>query len=194
MADVTGVLLAAGGSTRFGSHKLLALIHNKPLIVYSAVALDPCDHIVAVVREDDTDLHSRLRDLDIECVVNAEPARGIGFSIACAVQATADSGGWCLLPADMPYVDPATTRQLVQALHNGAALAAPVYQDQRGHPVGFSARFYGALAGLDGDTGARRILQQYSDQLSMINTDNAGVLQDVDIPADLDTVSALTLG
>jgi molybdenum cofactor cytidylyltransferase len=193
VTGVTGVLLAAGASSRFGSHKLLAQLNNNPLIQHSAAALGPCDRIVAVVREADAALQTRLRDLDIECVVNTEPARGMGFSIACAVQATANSRAWLLLPADMPYVSTATTQKVVQALREGAALAAPFYQGQRGHPVGFSVRFYEALAGLDGDVGARQILEQHRDQLRLIHTGDAGVLLDVDIPSDLGSVPASVL-
>ena len=109
----------------------------------------------------------------------------MGHSIACAVNASADSDGWCLLPADMPFVKPSTTQQIVQALQAGAAMAAPVYRRRRGHPVGFDAAFLGALTMLDGDSGARSILQQQCSQLLTIDTDDAGVLADVDVPTDL---------
>jgi molybdenum cofactor cytidylyltransferase len=129
-----------------------------------------------------------LRTLDVDCVLNPEPARGIGFSIACAVNATppvTQYAGWCLLPADMPYVNAATTQRLVDALRGGADLVAPFHRGRRGHPVGFSASFHDALAALDGDTGARVILQQHADRLTTIAGDDAGVLADIDVLADL---------
>lgn len=187
MPEITGVLLAAGASSRFGANKLLHEIDGQPLIAHSAAALAPCDRRIAVVRANDKAMQACLQTLGIEWVSNSQPDRGMGHSIACAVKASADSHGWCLLPADMPYVTAATTQQLVAALHAGAVLAAPFYQQQRGHPVAFSERYHEALASLDGDSGARAILQAQHDQLVVIHSDDAGVLHDVDTAGDLRT-------
>lgn len=191
MTEITGVLLAAGFSTRFGGDKLQFEIDGRPLIAHSAAALAPCARIVAVVREDDEALQSLLQSLGVVCVLNTEAARGMGHSIACAVNATPPAshhGGWCLLPADMPYVSASTTQRVIDALRAGAQLAAPFYRGRRGHPVGFSARFHDALAALDGDTGARVILQQHADNLIAIATDDAGVLADIDSSRELQQV------
>ncbi len=186
MAEVTGILLAAGFSSRFGASKLLLEIDGQPLILRSVAALAPCDQIIAVVRADGQALQSVLRAQGVTCVVNPEPVRGMGYSIACAVNASSQSSGWCILPADMPSLMPSTTRQVVDVLRSGAVLAAPYYQGQRGHPVGFGARFFDELTALDGDIGARHILQQYADLLTVISTDDAGVLNDIDVPEDLE--------
>jgi molybdenum cofactor cytidylyltransferase len=186
MADITGVLLAAGFSTRFGDHKLLHEIDGQAIIAHSAAALSPCDRVVAVVRADDLALQSVLHTLGVDCVLNPEPGRGIGYSIACAVNAMSRSDGWCLLPADMPCVMASTTSRLVDALRSGAALAAPCYQGRRGHPVAFSIQFVDALCALDGDTGARNILEQNADRLTSIAVDDAGVLVDIDTAMDLE--------
>jgi molybdenum cofactor cytidylyltransferase len=192
MAEITGVLLAAGFSSRFDAGKspgkLQYEIDGRPLIAHSAAALAPCDHIVAVVRTDDAALQTVLRALGVDCVLNPDPARGIGYSIACAVNATPPAsrlGGWCLLPADMPCVRAATTQRLVDALRAGAELAAPFYQGRRGHPVAFGARYHAALSALDGDTGARMILQQHADRLRAIASEDAGILADIDTVEDL---------
>ena len=186
MAEITGVLLAAGFSARFGANKLLEEIDGHALIAHSAAALSPCDRVIAVVRADDQVLQSELHSIGVDYVVNPQPGRGMGFSIACGVNATAQSKGWCLLPADMPYVMAATTALLVDALHAGAAMAAPFYQGRRGHPVAFSHSYVDALCVLDGDNGARSILEQNMAQLTSIITDDAGVLVDIDTALDLE--------
>jgi molybdenum cofactor cytidylyltransferase len=138
-----------------------------------------------VVRKDDA-LIAVLDQLCVDCTVNTEPERGMGYSIAHAVKAASASSGWCLLPADMPYVKAATTQQLVDALQQGATIAAPLYHNRRGHPVAFSERFYDQLITLDGDTGARSIVKQNATQLTAIITDDAGVLTDVDSLSDIE--------
>jgi molybdenum cofactor cytidylyltransferase len=185
MAEITGVLLAAGFSTRFGHNKLLYEIDGQPLISYSASVLQPCDRIIAVVRNDDA-LITVLDQLGVDCVINDEPERGMGYSIAQAVKAASASNGWCLLPADMPYIQAATTQQLVNALHQGATIAAPFYHNhRRGHPVAFSDCFYDQLVTLDGDSGARSIIESNINHLAHIDTEDASVLMDIDTLEDI---------
>jgi molybdenum cofactor cytidylyltransferase len=185
MAEITGVLLAAGFSSRFGDNKLLQQVNQRPMVTHSAGALQPCDRIVAVVRQEEA-LLSVLGESAIECIVNPEPERGMGFSIACAVNATAQSSGWCLLPADMPYISTTITQQLVDALREGSQIIAPFYRGQRGHPVAFSDRFYHELIALDGDNGARIIVERNPGQITAIDTDDTGVLRDIDTLADIE--------
>ena len=158
MPEITGLLLGAGQSRRFGSQKLLHIFNGCPLILHSAASLSPCDRIVAVVRQQDAALQRLLRDAGIDCVINQEAGQGMGNSIACGVRATQKSHAWCLLPADMPWVKQSTTRHIVAILKDGAPIAAPFYQRRRGHPVGFSSSFKAQLSGLKGETGARNIL------------------------------------
>ncbi|MCO6411728.1 MAG: nucleotidyltransferase family protein [Thiogranum sp.] len=185
MADITGILLAAGGSRRFGTNKLLAQLGECPLVLHSAAALAPCGRLLAVIRENDRDLERLLQSAGIETIVNARAARGMGASIACGVQASADSKAWCILPADMPQVMPATTWRVIEALLGGAALAAPFYHGRRGHPAGFGAMFATRLTQLDGDIGAREILARHSRQLWRLEVDDAGVVSDIDTPEQL---------
>jgi molybdenum cofactor cytidylyltransferase len=184
MAEITGILLAAGSSTRFGDNKLLHQIDAKPVIAYSAETLRCCDRIIAVVREDAA-LQAVLSALDIECLINRQAERGMGHSIACAVNASQDSDGWCLLPADMPYIKPSTTQRVIDALATDAELAAPFYQGRRGHPVAISHRFVRLLSALDGDTGARHIIERNIGLMTSIDCDDSGVLIDIDVPADI---------
>ncbi|HEV2040071.1 MAG TPA: nucleotidyltransferase family protein, partial [Casimicrobiaceae bacterium] len=58
-------------------------------------------------------------------------------------------------------------------------------QGVRGHPVGFSRRYYGELAALSGDEGAKAIVRAHERELQLIETDDAGVSRDIDTPADL---------
>ena len=79
MAGITGLLLAAGFSRRFGGDKLLALIDDQPLIAHSAGSLSPCDRIIAVVRADDQALQAVLKNLHIDYVQSAARARHGSF-------------------------------------------------------------------------------------------------------------------
>ena len=76
------------------------------------------------------------------------------------------------------------------ALRAGATLAAPTYQGRRGHPVGFAHSWQAELLALTGDRGARHLLEAAGSALSLVPTDDPGVLLDIDRPADVDSGSA----
>jgi molybdenum cofactor cytidylyltransferase len=107
---------------------------------------------------------------------------GMGYSIACGVQARANAAGWLVLPADMPLVRPDTLQRVARALSQ-YPVVYPQYRARRGHPVGFSAELYNELIQLTGDEGARRLLARYPSQA--LELDDPGVLIDVDTDADL---------
>ena len=185
MSDITGVLLAAGRSQRFGGNKLLSVIDGIPMIMHAAASLTACDNLLAVVRPDDDMLQQLLADNSIEFVTNALADQGLGSSIACALSANRKAAGWCLLPADMPFVKPLTTSGLVDALKQGHAIAAPYHDGKRGHPVGFSQEMANELLTLDGTSGARQVIADNQHRLLKLETQDEGVLIDIDTPEDL---------
>jgi len=188
MLRVAGILLAAGQGARFGRHKLLApLADGAPLALTAARHLRAAleDEVLVVVRPDDDLLAGQLASEGFRLIVNNDAAHGMGTSLACGVRAAAGADGWLIALADMPAIRPGTIRRVAAALVQGALLAAPFHAGRRGHPVGFSSRFRDELAALAGDGGARELLSRYSTQLTRIEADDAGILLDIDTPADL---------
>jgi molybdenum cofactor cytidylyltransferase len=111
----------------------------------------------------------------------------MGESLAHAVRATRDAGGWVIALADMPFVRPETIRAVAWRLAAGAPIVAPRYHGERGHPVGIAARYLAELEALAGDEGARAILKRDAALVEFVDCDDPGVLRDVDTPADLDS-------
>lgn len=185
MPEITGVLLAAGHSRRFGDSKLLAEIKNRALILHAADSLSPCTRLLAVVRRDDLPLQRLLNEALIELVFNDRTDSDMGASIACGVAASKHSEGWCILPADMPFVLPSTTHKIITALQQNAALVAPFYKGQRGHPVGFGRQLIHQLLELESEPGARGIVAEHIEQLVKVDSGDAAVLLDIDTQQDL---------
>ena len=185
MPEITGVLLAAGHSRRFGGNKLLAEIDNREIVMRAADSLSPCTRILAVVRRHDLPLQKLLSEASIELVINDRIDSEMGGSIACAVAASKHSEGWCVLPADMPFVLPSTTLKIITALQQNASLAAPFYNARRGHPVGFSQDLVSELMALDKEPGARGIVEKHMHRLEMIETEDPAILYDIDSADDL---------
>jgi molybdenum cofactor cytidylyltransferase len=85
----------------------------------------------------------------------------------------------------MPFILPATIGKIAASLAEGAAIVAPAYRGERGHPVGLSARFRAQLQALRGDEGARSVLRENAGLIKLIEVDDPGVCRDIDTPDDL---------
>lgn len=188
-AGIVGVLLAAGRGTRFGGDKLLARIESPN--DGECVGTTACRHlllalprVVAVVWPDDTALAMALGAAGARVVRCATADRGMGASLACGVRATPDASGWVVALADMPWVLPTTIARIAAAVAEGAPVAAPFHRGARGHPVGFSAACYAALAALDGDEGAKSVVTAHRDSLARIDVDDPGTVRDIDMRGD----------
>ena len=167
----TVLILASGRGERFkasgGSvHKLQALLAGKPVL----------QRTLDTVRASGLPWH--LEDA-------GHP--GMGDSIAAAVRATAGAPGWLVLPGDLPLVLPETLRSIAAALAD-CAVAVPLYQGERGHPVGFTAECQPGLLALTGEQGAASVVRQQAQQgrVRWVDVDDAGTVTDVDTVQDLE--------
>lgn len=193
------VVLAAGSGSRFGGrgHKLeqalgessvLAVTLSRvvatglPLVVVTTAAMVPQARAVVATRD--------IVLLPPVGSVTREPL-GIGYSIATGVAARAQAGGWLVLPADMPLVQPATLRRVAEGLQQHPVAYAQ-HQGRRGHPVGFHRELYSELVMLGGDDGARRLVARYPSH--PVEVDDHGALLGIDTEADLQRVRAAWQG
>jgi molybdenum cofactor cytidylyltransferase len=183
----TAVLLAAGQGTRFGSEKLLhPLADGVAIAAHAARNLRQAGlEVVAVVRAGDFALYQLLEEEGCLVTVCRDAALGMGHSLAHGVREAHEAAGWVVALADMPSILPATITRVVEALAAGAAIAAPVYRGERGHPVGFAHAWYAQLSHLTGDSGARSVIASHRDGLVLVERDDPGVLYDIDRKADL---------
>ena len=188
--DVQGILLAAGSATRFGSDKLMhPLADGTPIAIRSARNLMAAlPGSIAVVRSGDSALARRLREEGLAVIECPEAAEGMGRTLAAGVKASENAAGWVVALADMPFLQPATIAQVTERLRQGDSIVAPSYRGERGHPVGFSAQWCVALASSSGDEGARALLKKQRERIALLETEDPGVVRDIDTRADLNTV------
>ena len=186
-----GILLAAGQSRRFGANKLLHPVSDDtPMLIVSAKKLaSVLPGSIIVINQELAAYTTQLEELGLEVVINEDSKSGMGSSISCGIRASEnaheDISGWLILLADMPYIKPDTILLLAEKIQNGADIVAPVFEQQRGHPVGFSDRYLSELIALDEDVGARNIINSRQNNLVLVTVNDNGVIKDIDYASEL---------
>ena len=170
MAFPVIVVLASGRGERFiasggSGPKLQALLGGRPVL----------EHTLAAVRASGLAWH-----------VEDRGHAGMGDSIAAAVAATRDAGGWLILPGDLPLVRPESLQAVAAALTQHSVVL-PRYQGAAGHPVGFAASCRDALLQLAGAQGAAPVVraQRALNAVGDLDLDDPGVVTDIDTVQDL---------
>lgn len=190
LAHWQGILLAAGRGLRFdisGERDKLLQTLPSGLSVARSSAIHLCKVLpnsLAVVSETASLLDTELREAGCCITYCADAADGMANSLVHGLrQSTPDCKGWVIALADMPFVRPESIAAVLLALQQGAGIAVPVFQGQRGNPVGFSRKYLPDLLALKGDQGARGLLKMYP--VTQVEVDDPGILRDIDLPDDL---------
>lgn len=116
------------------------------------------------------------------CQVLLLDSLGMGQSLAAAVAASADAGGWLILLGDMPFILPSSVTRVIEGLTE-EGISVPRRGDDLGHPVGFGRAYGVALQGLSGDRGARCLFAP--GKVVEVSVNDPGVVWDVDRPEAL---------
>jgi molybdenum cofactor cytidylyltransferase len=187
MQLVTGVLLAAGSGSRFGSDKRLALLRDGRSVLQHA--LEPlsavCDSVLLVLGADDEEAVFLARFAGVQVFRSPRSRAGMGFSLADAAGELGAADACLVSLADKPFVRLETLQRVREALR-GHALVVPTLGGEWGHPVGFGRAFFPLLRGLGGDRGARALIEQERDNACFVEIDDPGILADIDTPQQLD--------
>lgn len=186
-SNTVGILLAAGSGSRFGGEKLLQPLADGVAIAAHAARnlLAAVPSVVAVVRWGDFPLYDMLEQEGCHCTMFQDAARGMGASLAHGIAQAREADAWVIALADMPSIRAETIGKIIAALEAGALIAAPTHGGKRGHPVGFAARMRPELEALNGDEGARAVLERHRGEVKLIECDDPGILVDIDRREDL---------
>jgi CTP:molybdopterin cytidylyltransferase MocA len=187
---LSAVVLAAGGSTRMGRHKLLLPLGDEPLVhrtVRQVCAAGADDVLVVLGREADT-VRAALRDLPCRYAVNTEYVSGMGSSFRVAVEHLAGAEAAMFVLADQPFVETGDYRAVLDAWRaSRSPLVCVRYGEVTAPPHLFAASLFPELAVLTG--GARPVLQRHAAEAVTLAL-AADRLLDVDTPEDYERAVA----
>lgn len=184
---IAGLLLAAGGARRFGAQKLVQPHQGKPLVRHAAEALAAStDALFVIVGHEAEKVRSALDGVRCECIVNADWASGLAGSVRAGIAALPDhADGVVIALGDQPGIDARVVRALIERRRDGAPpIVASRYRGVRGHPVLFDRSMFPELAALEGDVGAKPVIERAGSRVAHVDVDSTPP-PDVDTAADL---------
>lgn len=189
--NLAGLLLAAGGATRFGSPKVLAPFRGEPLVRRGVRLLQPrCPAGVHVVVGASADgVRAALAAEAVTMVANPGWAGGLSTSLVCGVASLpAEADAVLILLCDQPAITAHDLDALVAAWQvEPELITAASFSGQLGPPVIMPRSVWSELAALRGDQGARSLLEWHTERTAVAMPHAA---LDIDTPEDLARLEA----
>jgi molybdenum cofactor cytidylyltransferase len=188
---IATIILAAGGSARLGQPKQLIQSNGESLVrrmTQQALALR-AGPVVVVLGANQDRIMKELTGLAITTVVNPTWAEGMASSLRTGLRAldTESTEAFLIMLTDQPYVTVDLLQRLIDTRRTtGRGIIASRYAEPEGIlgvPALFDNHYRREFLNLTGDTGARKLIQQYASDSTSVLFPLAGI--DLDTPADL---------
>jgi molybdenum cofactor cytidylyltransferase len=187
------LLPAAGAASRMrGGDKLLEKVDGLALLRRQAgFAAQVCGDVVVTLRVDDAARRAVLQGLAIRAIEVTDASEGMAASIRAGVAGAL--GAVMVLPSDMPEIDAADLRVLIDAFDQApeAIWRGASAKGVAGHPVVFPADLVADLRGISGDAGAREVIRRHAARVRLCPLPAAHALTDLDTPEDWQAWRAL---
>jgi len=189
MAEIPVLLLAAGGSTRMGQPKQLLQWGNATLIEHQIITLAKTGNPVNVVLGSNSDLIIPIIEkYRIKIIVNEEWEKGMGSSISCGITHLLKdfprANGVLVALLDQPMVTTSCFETIIAGYKPGIKQILVSQSDSGwiGVPVLFDKFYFKYLLKLKNDEGAKKIINQFRQSITIINYND--MLEDMDTPRD----------
>jgi CTP:molybdopterin cytidylyltransferase MocA len=186
--DFAVAVLAAGRGSRLGGDipKPLVELRGRPLVSWAldAATGSGLRPVVLVVGHHGNAV-ARVAPEGVIVVRSRRWRRGIARSLRAALEVLepwAQVGAVAVGLADQPLVGPDAYRRLAGAYREGASLAVATYHGQRRNPVLLGRTMWAKARQLDGDEGARVLMDEGAVEVDCTDTGSA---------ADVDTLDDL---
>jgi molybdenum cofactor cytidylyltransferase len=195
LSEIAAIILAGGLSSRFDSGpdetKLVLPLFGKPLVrhVAEAALASRARSILVVTGHAAAQVEAALKNLDLSFISNPDYQTGLSSSLKAGIAALPEAtAGAVILLADMPCVSASLIDHLIQAYEESGRVplaVVPVRAGLRGNPVLIGRELFDAIKRIEGDRGARALLEAAGkDVLECLVDDDA-------IEIDIDTTEAL---
>ena len=183
------IILAAGSATRMGRPKQLLSYQGRSLILHAVeVALASlCQPIIVVLGAYAEQIKPELMLKAVQVVENSQWQEGMSSSIRAGIsmllKTNSKLDAVIISLADQPLVSPQIFNQLIQSYQETQkVIIASKYNETTGVPALFSNALFPELMQLEGDKGAKALIQKYIDAGLILLIPEAAI--DIDTPDD----------
>lgn len=182
-AAISGIILAAGTSTRMGRDKLSLPFRGKPIVQHVIdAARDSLLETVTVVLPEQSELEDLLDLNGCEIVYSKERTKGQAESLKTGISSVKNHAqGAMALLGDLPLITPGVINHLVWAFsqepHNWVI---PMQEGMRGNPITIPSQWFDNVMELQGDIGARALLATPRLPIRLVKINEIGPFIDVD--------------
>ncbi|MGZ5221080.1 MAG: nucleotidyltransferase family protein [Chitinophagaceae bacterium] len=188
------IILAAGSSSRMGRPKQLLPYMGKSLLSHSVDIANDADAnpVIVVLGANAALLEKEIDEKKVHIVVNKEWQEGMASSIRCGLNTllhiAPSSGAAILMVCDQPFVSASLLNELIsQQKNTGKLIVASQYQNTVGPPTLFDKTIFPELMALQGDAGARKIVERHSNDTTTVLFTAGNI--DIDTEADYEALN-----
>ena len=162
---ISGVILAAGGASRFGKPKLLLPWKGSTLIhhVAQTVLQAGLKHVSIVIGSYKDEITRAVSDLPLQIVESPQWQSGQSASMQAGIQnLPKNSGASFFFLGDQPFISSQLINGMIEKHQNTLApVIIPQVEGQRSNPVLFDRDTFSDLMQVGGDQGGRAIFQNF---------------------------------
>ncbi len=196
-SDCAAIVLAAGASTRLGEAKQLLRLNGESLLHHTVklAANVGCRPIFTILGFDAERMRQELCGLETRILPNPDWQSGMSSSLHCGIHVlmkeTPLPPRVLLLVCDQIRL---SERILLDLLRESTRMNSPItassYAGRLGVPAVFHRQLYSDLLKVEGDQGARSVIQQHLNQTAAVDFPEGSV--DIDTPQDLASLKTVS--
>jgi molybdenum cofactor cytidylyltransferase len=185
---ISGLVLGAGASSRFGQPKQLLSFRGSTLlgwVINQAEQATGLDEVIVVLGRAADEIREKVDFGNAKVVENPVFGEGCASSYRVGIEALDPrSDAIMILLGDQPGVEPETIDRVADEWRQGdGQIALASYQGRKGHPMLFAKPLFGQLVGLHGDKAAWKLVDANPDLVRLIPFDRP-FPEDIDTPED----------
>lgn len=170
MHNTAVIILAAGNASRMGEPKQALAYAGTTLLqhVVREAVKAVGEQVYVVIGAHEQIVTYMLATEKVHIVKNEKWEEGMGTSISIGISSLPQNIDHAIIAvADQPYVTAGLLQQL-KAAATEKGIVASVYSETEGTPALFSQHYFTLLRSLTGQTGAKKIIQQHSEDVTHV--------------------------
>ncbi len=193
MSSIEIIILAAGESKRLGKPKQLLEFHGQTLIsrtIETALRVNS-NNVSVVLGANAEKIKKEIENFPVKICVNENWQNGMASSLKSGLEnLDAEIDAVIIMLGDQPLIEARHIKSLIDKFEQTRnPIIAAIYKNTNGVPALFTKKFFPELLQLEGDTGAKKLIQKFIDLVESVEMPEAAI--DVDTPEDFQKLQEL---